>query len=171
MSDRAGSTTAIDLRDSLSVVTRKERRNLLMAASAPILMAWAGLVPTKIEGLGVTFTASQRSLTEESPSLDRAGNPSDKSARVTEAPPPLERHLLDIDDSFRASTCTLRVVARRWTYVRDLFELAIPSFGASLRSVQSMAIIKPDTEGPCVSTIDRIRNRTTTSIAPGASFR
>ena len=190
LAHRAENTTEVDLADPLSAVTRKERRNLLIAASVSILMAWAGLVPTRIDSLGVTFTASQRAaillsavlavmyflvafivygsrdrmawrferyraqqafverharvnsvdppgsrthitLSEVTPSSERSVIPS--VSHVSEDPPPLERHLLDIDKGFRASTRTLRVAARRWTYIRDVFELAIPvlwGFGA-----------------------------------------
>jgi hypothetical protein len=61
MTDSSDNTTVVDLADPLSPVTRKERRNLLVSASVSILMAWAGFVPHKIEGLGITFTAFQRS--------------------------------------------------------------------------------------------------------------
>jgi hypothetical protein len=43
------------LSDLLSDVSRRERRNLLIASSVGVLMVHGGLVPTKISALGVDF--------------------------------------------------------------------------------------------------------------------
>jgi hypothetical protein len=48
------------LRDPLSDVGRKERRSLLAVAMVAILVGKTGLVPEKIENLGITFTAPER---------------------------------------------------------------------------------------------------------------
>ena len=48
------------LRDPLSDVGRKERRSLLAVAVVAILVGQTGLVPEKIENLGITFTAPER---------------------------------------------------------------------------------------------------------------
>ena len=48
------------LRDPLSDVGRKERRSLLGVSVVAILVGWTGLVPEKIENLGITFTAPAR---------------------------------------------------------------------------------------------------------------
>ncbi len=48
------------LRDPLSDVARKERRSLLGVSVIAILVGKTGLVPAKIENLGVTFTAPER---------------------------------------------------------------------------------------------------------------
>src|SRR5437870_1539440 len=48
------------LRDPLSEVNRKERRSLLGVSAIAILIGKTGLVPTKIENLGITFTEPGR---------------------------------------------------------------------------------------------------------------
>jgi hypothetical protein len=51
------------LQDPLSEVTRVERRNLLAASAVGLVIAKAGLVPTKISALGIDFSsANQRAL-------------------------------------------------------------------------------------------------------------
>lgn len=50
----------IRVRDPLSEVTRKERRMLLMASLISITVAKTGLIPTKIETLGIEFGNSGR---------------------------------------------------------------------------------------------------------------
>lgn len=44
------------LTDPLSEVTRKERRNLLLASTAGVLVAKMGLIPARISVLGVEFS-------------------------------------------------------------------------------------------------------------------
>jgi hypothetical protein len=51
----------IYLADILSEVTRKKRRSLLIAAIVGIAMSVVGLVPTKIEAIGLTFSPSNLS--------------------------------------------------------------------------------------------------------------
>jgi hypothetical protein len=48
------------LRDPLSEVARKERRSLLGISALAILVGWTGLVPQKIENLGLTFSVAER---------------------------------------------------------------------------------------------------------------
>jgi hypothetical protein len=48
------------LEDPLSEVARKERRTLLAVATAGYLVTKTGLVPTQIQTLGITFTASEQ---------------------------------------------------------------------------------------------------------------
>src|SRR5262249_9795049 len=48
------------LRDPLSEVGRKERRSLLAVAMVAILVGHTGLVPEKIQNLGITFAAPER---------------------------------------------------------------------------------------------------------------
>src|ERR1700730_14495042 len=48
------------LDDPLREVTRKERRSLLGVSVIAILVSWTGLVPEKIENLGITFAATER---------------------------------------------------------------------------------------------------------------
>jgi hypothetical protein len=48
------------LDDPLREVTRKERRSLLGISVIAILVGWTGLVPEKIENLGITFAATER---------------------------------------------------------------------------------------------------------------
>ena len=50
------------LRDPLSDVTRKERRSLLGASLVAAVVAKTGLVPTKIESLGIDFSTSDQAL-------------------------------------------------------------------------------------------------------------
>jgi hypothetical protein len=49
------------LSELLSDVSRRERRNLLIASSVGILMAHVGLVPTQISALGINFSAPAQS--------------------------------------------------------------------------------------------------------------
>ena len=49
------------LRDPLSEVTRKERRNLLAVSVIGIVIDKIGLVPTKITALGIEFSQSDKS--------------------------------------------------------------------------------------------------------------
>lgn len=48
--------------DPLSEITRKERRYLLAIAFVSIVAAKAGLVPTEISNLGITFSDVDRSI-------------------------------------------------------------------------------------------------------------
>ena len=48
------------LRDPLTDVARKERRSLLGISMVAVLVGKTGLVPEKIENLGITFTAPER---------------------------------------------------------------------------------------------------------------
>jgi len=48
------------LRDPLSEVGRKERRSLLAVSMVAILVGHTGLVPVKIENLGITFSTPER---------------------------------------------------------------------------------------------------------------
>lgn len=45
------------LGDPLGEITRKERRNLLIAGTVGVLVAKAGLVPSKISALGIDLSA------------------------------------------------------------------------------------------------------------------
>ncbi len=49
------------LADPLSPITRIERRNLLLASTAGILIAKAGLIPTQISALGITLSDPNQS--------------------------------------------------------------------------------------------------------------
>lgn len=49
------------LSDPLSDVSRKERRNLLIASTVGALMAHAGLVPTQVSALGIEFPVPAQS--------------------------------------------------------------------------------------------------------------
>lgn len=49
------------LTDPLSLITRIERRNLLLASTAGILVAKAGLLPTQISALGISLSVSNQS--------------------------------------------------------------------------------------------------------------
>jgi hypothetical protein len=44
------------LGDPLSIVSRRERRNLLASSTIAILIAYTGLIPTRISALGVELT-------------------------------------------------------------------------------------------------------------------
>lgn len=48
--------------DPLSEITRRERRYLLGVAFVSIIVARAGLVPTEISNLGITFSEVDRSI-------------------------------------------------------------------------------------------------------------
>jgi len=48
------------LRDPLAENTRRERTRLLLSSVGALVVAKAGIIPTKIESLGVTFTASNQ---------------------------------------------------------------------------------------------------------------
>lgn len=50
------------LTDPLSEITRKERRNLLAASFIAGFVGYADLVPSEINGLGITFSAIDQSL-------------------------------------------------------------------------------------------------------------
>jgi len=57
------SVSEVRLLDPLSKVTRKERRNLLIANSLGFVMIKVGVIPTKISALGIEFSLSdQRAL-------------------------------------------------------------------------------------------------------------
>ena len=45
------------LGDPLSDIARKERRNLLIASTLGVLVAWAGLVPNNISAFGIELSA------------------------------------------------------------------------------------------------------------------
>ena len=47
--------------DPLSPETRKQRRNLLLAASVALALSWLGIVPTKINALGVELSTAEQS--------------------------------------------------------------------------------------------------------------
>jgi len=49
------------LADPLSAITRSERRNLLFASIAGILLAKAGLVPTQIAAFGIVLSVPEQS--------------------------------------------------------------------------------------------------------------
>jgi cytochrome c-type biogenesis protein CcmH/NrfG len=51
---------AVLLRDHLSEVARKERRALLAASTAGYIVVKTGLVPSKIEALGITFSGTEQ---------------------------------------------------------------------------------------------------------------
>jgi hypothetical protein len=51
---------AVLLRDPLSEVARKERRALLLVSAAGYVVVKTGLVPSKIEALGITFSAKEQ---------------------------------------------------------------------------------------------------------------
>ena len=48
------------LKDPLSEVARKERRNLLAVAAAGVVIGKTGMVPTKISALGIEFSQADR---------------------------------------------------------------------------------------------------------------
>lgn len=50
----------IQLRDPLSEVARKERRNLLIISAIGIVVVKTGLIPTKISALGIEFSQTDR---------------------------------------------------------------------------------------------------------------
>lgn len=55
--------TAVRVSNPLSEVTRNERRSLLAISTLGLILVQTGLVPTKIEALGVEFTtADQRAI-------------------------------------------------------------------------------------------------------------
>jgi len=64
--DRAESQTALPnvghavLRDPLTELTRSTRKHLLLASVVGIIIASTGLVPTKIDALGVEFSADEQ---------------------------------------------------------------------------------------------------------------
>lgn len=49
-------------RDPLSDETKKERRNLLATSALGIIMVWTGLIPAKIEALGVEFSPVEQNI-------------------------------------------------------------------------------------------------------------
>lgn len=49
------------LADPLSPIARSERRNLLLAAAAGILVAKVGLIPTQLSALGISLTVTNQS--------------------------------------------------------------------------------------------------------------
>jgi hypothetical protein len=48
------------LRDPLDEVTRRERTHLLLSSLVAVVVSKAGILPTKIESLGIEFTSSNR---------------------------------------------------------------------------------------------------------------
>lgn len=48
------------LSDPLSELTRKERRNLLIASTVGIAVAKIGIIPEKISALGIDFSSSNK---------------------------------------------------------------------------------------------------------------
>jgi hypothetical protein len=48
------------LRDPLAEVTRRERTHLLLSSLVAVVVSKAGILPTKIESLGIEFTSSNR---------------------------------------------------------------------------------------------------------------
>ena len=48
------------LQDPLSRVTRQERTRLLLSSFVAVVIAKAGIIPTKIESIGVEFSSSNR---------------------------------------------------------------------------------------------------------------
>src|SRR6266849_2296109 len=57
----AGPDPSDFLADPLSNVSRRERRNLLIASAVGVLVAQVGLVPTHISALGIDFPAPAQS--------------------------------------------------------------------------------------------------------------
>lgn len=55
------SSISVMVRDPLSELTRKERRNLLAVSAIAWAIVKTGLVPTEISNLGITFTTKDRS--------------------------------------------------------------------------------------------------------------
>lgn len=49
------------LADPLSTIARSERRNLLLAATAGVLVAKVGLIPTQLSALGISLTVPNQS--------------------------------------------------------------------------------------------------------------
>lgn len=56
------STAHALLKDPLSELTRKERRNLLVVSAISIAMVKTGLIPTKIAAVGVEFSQTDRAI-------------------------------------------------------------------------------------------------------------
>ena len=48
------------LSDPLSDITRKERRNLLLASTVGVYVSWTGLVPTQIATLGIVLSINEQ---------------------------------------------------------------------------------------------------------------
>ena len=57
----SGADPSTFLGDPLTEVSRKERRNLLIASTVGVLMAQVGLVPNEISALGIHFPAPAQS--------------------------------------------------------------------------------------------------------------
>jgi len=60
MVDEKKSVSEIRVQDPLSLVTRRERRNLLLVSTIGLIMHYTGLVPSKFNALGIEFTTAEK---------------------------------------------------------------------------------------------------------------